>query len=133
MRVILHICCQIQSTTSGLRYVNSGLLQDQRISSFAYSSMNIHLNVSPLLSQICLQLCARYIPYMLRNTWTDIRFALCQISSRSRPAYVQFCICKLVYSSERISAAIGDMSIIRCALYTTYVANRGHDILFVLP
>ena len=66
------------------------------------------------------------------NTARDFRFALFQLWSRFRAAYFQFCIFKLEYSSERIPADIGDMSIIRCALYTSYAANTEHDIRFAL-
>jgi hypothetical protein len=48
MRLILHICCQIQSTISGLRYVKSGPSQIQYNYSSSYVGFNIHLNVSPL-------------------------------------------------------------------------------------
>ena len=62
-RVILHICCQIRGTTSGLRYVNSGLGQYQRIFSFAYSSMNVHLNITTLLLVMSTIQCAIYFSY----------------------------------------------------------------------
>ena len=107
MRVILHICCQIQSTTSGLSYVNSGLGQDQSICNSANSIFNIHLNVSSLLFEICPQFCACYSPHMLPNTVQDIRFELRELWYMSSPAYFQVCICKHEYSSELISAAIG--------------------------
>jgi hypothetical protein len=48
MRVILHICCQIQSTISGLRYLNSGPRQMEYNYSSSYAVFNIQLNVSPL-------------------------------------------------------------------------------------
>ena len=52
MRVILHICCQIQCTSVGWRYVNSGPCQIQRNCSFAYSGLNIQIYVSLFLMQI---------------------------------------------------------------------------------
>jgi hypothetical protein len=49
MLVILHTWCQIQRTSSGLRYVNCGPGHIHCIYSSAYSEFNIHLNVSALL------------------------------------------------------------------------------------
>jgi hypothetical protein len=48
MRVILHTCCQIQGTISGLRYANSGPGQIQYNYSSSYAGLNIQLNVSLL-------------------------------------------------------------------------------------
>jgi hypothetical protein len=47
--VILQTWCQIQRTSSGLRYVNYGPGHIQCIYSSIYSDFNIHLNVSALL------------------------------------------------------------------------------------
>jgi hypothetical protein len=49
MRVILQTWCQIQHTSSSLRYVNCGPGHIECIDSSAYSDLNIHLNVSALL------------------------------------------------------------------------------------
>ena len=123
MRFTLPTCCEIRGATSGLFFVKSGLGQAQRNSSFAYSSVNIHLHKSTLLLVICRQFNARYTPHMLPNTWYDIRFALCQLWSRLRPAYFQFCIFRLQSTIERSSVAIGHMSAFRCALYFTFAAK----------
>jgi hypothetical protein len=52
MRVILQTCCQIQRTSSGIRYVNCGPGHIQCIYCSAHSDFNIHLNVSELLLEI---------------------------------------------------------------------------------
>ena len=87
MRIIGHICRQIQSTTFGLRYVKLELRQIPRICTFAYSDCNMQLNVSQLLFVICRHVNALYTSRMLRNTWNVIRFVLCQLWFRSRTAY----------------------------------------------
>ena len=69
---------------------------------------------------------------MLRMSCYDIRFTLCELWSRFRAVYLKFCIFGLQYSSERIPADIGDMSIIRCQLYFTFAADTEHHIRFVL-
>ena len=53
MRFSLRTGCEICGATSCLRCVISVLVQDQSIYNFAYSSMNIRLNVSPLLLLLC--------------------------------------------------------------------------------
>jgi hypothetical protein len=47
MRVILQTCCQIQRTSSGLRYVTCGPGHIQGIFSTAYLGFNIQLKVAP--------------------------------------------------------------------------------------
>jgi hypothetical protein len=47
MRVILQIWCQVQSASSGLRYVNCGTGHIQSIFSTAYLGFNIQLKVAP--------------------------------------------------------------------------------------
>jgi hypothetical protein len=49
MRDILQTWCQIQRTSSSLRYENCGPGHIECIDSSAYSDLNIHLNVSALL------------------------------------------------------------------------------------
>ena len=47
MRVIFHIDCHIQCASSSLSHVKSRPSQIQQICSFAYSSLNIQVKVSP--------------------------------------------------------------------------------------
>ncbi|XP_043604771.1 uncharacterized protein LOC122577501 [Bombus pyrosoma] len=60
---------------------------------------------------------------MLTNTQHDIRFALCQVWSRSNPENLLFCTFCPKHSNRGISASIEDMSTIRCALHITYAAK----------
>jgi hypothetical protein len=76
MRVKVHISCQIQHTSAGLRYVNSVRCQIQQYISSAYTVIYIQLKISPLLIVIRLQLDARYNPHFLPNTAQIGRFAL---------------------------------------------------------
>jgi hypothetical protein len=117
MRVILHSWCQIQRTSSSFRYVNSGSARIQCIYSSAYSILNIRLNVSALLLEICLYLHACYTANFVPNTEPNLRFALCQLSSRPYTKYFQHRIFRLQYSVIGIRAAIGDISTIQRALY----------------
>jgi hypothetical protein len=66
--VILQTWCQIQRTSSGVRYVNCGPGHIQYIYSSAHSVFNIHLNVSALLLEISRQFNARYTANLVPNT-----------------------------------------------------------------
>jgi hypothetical protein len=123
MRDILHICCQIQRTSDGLRYVTSGPCQIICNCTFVYLGISIQLNVSPLPMVICRQFDARYFPHLLSNTAHVLLFMQCQLWTRSNTMLLQFCIFRPQYSFERISAAIGDMTTIRCGLYSTIAAK----------
>jgi hypothetical protein len=68
MRVMLHICWQIQLTCSSLHYVNSGRGQIQSYCSTAHSVLNIQLSVSQFLFLMSRQFDARYTPHLLPNT-----------------------------------------------------------------
>jgi hypothetical protein len=85
MRVILHICCQIQSGISGLRYNIFGPGQIQLNYIYWYPGFNIQLNVSQLQLVLYRQIDACYSPHLLPNIVHNIRLALCQIWSRSHP------------------------------------------------
>jgi hypothetical protein len=82
MRVMLQTWCQIQRTSSGLRYVNYGPGYIQCIHSSIYSDFNIHLNVSALFLYISLQFNARYTANLLPNTAHILQFMLCVLCSR---------------------------------------------------
>jgi hypothetical protein len=121
MRVILHSWCQIQRTSSGLRYVNYGPGHIQCICSSIYSDFNIHLNVSALLLYISRQFNARYAANLLTNTAHILQFMLCELWSRTYTMHLQLRIFRLQYSSQRICAAIVDITSIQCALYCKLV------------
>jgi hypothetical protein len=123
MRVILHSWCQIQRTSSSFRYVNSGSARIQCIYSSAYSILNIRLNVSALLLEICLYLHACYTANFVPNTEPNLRFALCQLSSRPYTKYFQHRIFRLQYSAVAICAPIVHITTIQCALYCKLVAK----------
>jgi hypothetical protein len=89
MRVILQIWCQIQSTSSGLRYVNCGPGHIQCIYNSIYSDINIHMNVSALLLYISRQFNARYTANLLPNTAHILQFMLFELWSQPYPKYLQ--------------------------------------------
>jgi hypothetical protein len=117
MLVKLQTWCQIQRTSYGLRYVNCGPGHIQCIYSSAYSVLNIRLNVSALLFEIYRYLHARYTANFVPNTEPILRFALCELWSRTYTMHLQLRIFRLQCSSERICAAIGNISTIQCSLY----------------
>jgi hypothetical protein len=123
VRVILQILCQIQSPTSGLRYVNCGPGHIQCIYGSAYSDFNVHLNVSALLLEISRQFNARYTANLVPNTAHILRFTLCELWSRTYTMHLQLHIFRLQYSFERICAAIVHITTIQCALYRKLVAK----------
>jgi hypothetical protein len=67
MRVIHHICYQIQSTISGLRYAVSVPRQIQYNYSCSCAGINIQLNVSPLRLVVDRQIDACYTSHLLPN------------------------------------------------------------------
>jgi hypothetical protein len=113
MRVILQTCCQIQRTSSSLRYVTCGPGHIQYIYSSAHSDFNIHLNVSALLLEISRQFNARYTANLVPNTAHILPFRLCELWSRLYTKYFQLHIFKLQYSTVGVCAAIGDISTIQ--------------------
>jgi hypothetical protein len=121
--VILQTWCQIQRTSSGLRYVNYDPGHIQCIYNSISSDFNIHLNVSALLLYISRQFNARYTANMLPNTAHILQFMLCELWSRTYTMHLQLRIFRLQCSSERICAAIGNISTIQCSLYCKLGAN----------
>jgi hypothetical protein len=113
MRVILHSWCQLQRCSSSFRYVNSGAARIQCIYSSAYSILNIRLNVSALLLEIWRYLHACYTANFEPNSEAILRFALCELWSRIYTMHLELRIFWLQCSSERICAAIGDISTIQ--------------------
>jgi hypothetical protein len=136
--VILQTWCQIQRTSSSLRYLNCGPGHIQRNYSSAYSGVNIQLSVSALPLLIYRQFSVRYTTNMVPNTAHIFKFTLYELWSRTYTMNLQLLIFRLQYSTERISAAIGDLSGTQCALYcklcAEYSAHRpDYAIWFVVP
>jgi hypothetical protein len=87
MLVILQTWCQIQRTSSGLRYVNYGPGHIECIYSSIYSDFNFHLYVSALLLYISRQFNARCTANLLPNTAHILPFTLCDLWSRLYTKY----------------------------------------------
>jgi hypothetical protein len=117
MLVVLQIWCQVQHTFSSLRHVNCGPSHIQHIYSPAYSGVNNQLNVSALLLEICRQFNERYTANLVPTTAHTLQFTLSELWSRTYSMELQFCIFRLQYSTERICAAIRDISTFQCSLY----------------
>jgi hypothetical protein len=125
MRVILYTWCEIQRASSSLRYVNCGPAHIQCIYRSAYLGFNIRLNVSALLLEISRPCYARYTVNLVKNKAHILQFAQCELWSRTYTMYLQLCIFRLQYSTERICAAIVDITTIQCALYSKLGAKKG--------
>jgi hypothetical protein len=123
MRVILQILCQIQSPSSGLRYVKCGPGHIQYIYSSAHSDFNIHLNVSALLLEISRQFNARYTANLVPNTAHILRFTICELWSRTYTMHLQVHIFRHQYSFERICPAIVHITTIQCSIYYKLGSN----------
>jgi hypothetical protein len=117
MSIKLQTWCQLQRTSSSFCYVNSGPAHIQCIYSSAYSGFNIRLNISALLLEIIGHVCARYTANLVPNTEHILRFTLCELWSRTYTMHLQLRKFRLQCSSERICAAIGNISTIQCSLY----------------
>jgi hypothetical protein len=117
MRLILHSWCQIQRTSSSLRYVTCGPGNMQCNYSYVYSGFNVQVNVSALLLETSRQFNERYTANLVPNTAHILQFTLCELWSRPYTMKWQHHIFSLQYSTERIRAAIGNISTIQCSLY----------------
>jgi hypothetical protein len=122
----------IQHTFFSFRCLNRGLEHIQCKYSSAYSGFNIQLNVSALILEIYRQLNVRYTANTVPNTARILRSALSELWSRTYTMYLQLRIFRLQYSTERICAAIVDITIIQCALYCKLRANTAHILQFTL-
>ena len=123
MRVRLHICCQMQRTAGGSRWVLPGPCQIQVNCSSADSTPNIQIDVFLVLLKICLQFYAHNSPHIEPNTDRILLFMLCLICFRSDPKQMQFCRFCPKYSNVRISVLIEYMTTIQCAIYSTYATK----------
>jgi hypothetical protein len=72
--VILQTWCQIQRTSSSLRYLDCGPGHIQRNNGSTYSGFNIQLNVSPPLLEIYRQFSVRYTAILVANTAHILQF-----------------------------------------------------------
>jgi hypothetical protein len=132
MRVILQIWCQIQNTSSGLRYVNCGPGHIHCIYSSIYSDFNIHLNVSALLLYISRQFNARFTANLLQiqRTSSSLCYVTCapgHIQSIFSTAYLGFNI------HVNVSALLLEISRQFNARYTAnLVPNTAHILRFTL-
>jgi hypothetical protein len=108
--VILQTWCQIQRTSSGLRYVTCGPGHIQCIYSSIYSDFNIHLNVSTLLLYISRKFKERYTAFFVPNSAHIVQFTLCELWSRPYTKYFPQRVFRLQYSAEGSSPAIRGIS-----------------------
>jgi hypothetical protein len=111
--VILQTWCQIQRTSSGLRYVNCGPGHIQSTYSSAYLGFNIQLKVAPLLYEVSRRFNERNTANLVTTTAQILQLSLCDQWSRTYTMHLQLRIFRLQCSSERICAAIGDISTIQ--------------------
>jgi hypothetical protein len=132
MRLKLQTLCQIQRTSSRLRYVNCGPGHMQCSYICAYSVFSIQLNVSATLLEISRQFNVRYTANLEPYIAHSLQFILCGLWSRAYTMKWQHRIFSLQYSTERICAAIGgyldnSMSVILqswCQIQSTYPGLR---------
>jgi hypothetical protein len=117
MSVTLQIWCQIQRTSSSLRYVNYRRGHIQCIYSSAYWGFNIHLNVSALLLEISWQFNARDTAFLVPNTAHILQFTLCELWSRSYT----------IHFAPHIQTSIFIWTYLRC--YWKYLDNSKLVIL----
>jgi hypothetical protein len=133
MGVILQTWCQIERTSSSLRYVKCGPEHIQWIYRSAYSGLNIRLNASELLLKISRQFNERYTANLVPNIAHILQFTLCELYSRPYTMQLQPPIFRLQYSSEKICAAIGDTSTMQCALHCKHGAKySAHPPVFAM-
>jgi hypothetical protein len=110
------IWCQIQRTSFSLLYLNCGPGHIQSKYSSAYSGFNIQLRVSALILKMCRQFNEPYTANIVPNTAHILQISLSELSSRTYTMYLHLHIFRLQYSTERICAAIADISTMQCAL-----------------
>jgi hypothetical protein len=128
MCVILQPWRQIRGTSSSLRYLDCCSGHIQSTYSSTYAGFKIQPKVSPPLLEIYRQFSVRYTANMLPNTAHILQFTLSELWSRTYTMYLQLHIFRIQYSAERISAGIGDISTIQCALYCKHGAKyRTHS------
>jgi hypothetical protein len=97
--------------------VNYGPGHIQYSCSSEYSGFNIQVNVSVLLLDISRQYNELYTANLEPNIEHILQFTLPELWSRTYTMKLQVRIFRLQYSTERICAAIRDISTIQCASY----------------
>jgi hypothetical protein len=102
MRLILHSWCQIQRTSSSLRYVTCGPVHIQSIFSTAYLGFNIRLKVAPLLLEVSRRFNERNTANLVTTTAQILQLSLCDQGSGTYTMYLQLRIFRPEYSTERI-------------------------------
>jgi hypothetical protein len=123
MCVIMQTWCQIQRTSSSLRYLNCCPVHIQCNYSTTFSGFNIQLNLSAVLLEMIEHVDARYTANWVTNTAHVLRFTLCVLWSLTYTMYLQLRIFTPEYSTERICAAIGDIPTFWCWLQFKFGAK----------
>jgi hypothetical protein len=129
MCVILPTWCQIQCTSTSLRYLNCGPRYIECNYCSAYSGSNIQLNLPARPLEICRQFNAPYIANWVPNKAHMLQFTLCELWSRPNTMYLQLGIFRLQFSTERICADIRGISTVQCALYCNLGAKYSAHLL----
>jgi hypothetical protein len=106
MRRILQTLCQIQITSSRLRYVDCSPCHILCSYSSSYIGFNIQLNVSPLLLEICRHFDGHYSGNWVPNIAHMDQLSQYELWSRSYAMHLQLRIFGLQYSAVGICAAI---------------------------
>jgi hypothetical protein len=132
MRVIIHVCSQMQPKSSGLCYVNSGPRQTQYSYSYSYTGFNIQLNVFPCdwwfidnSMRVILHFCCH-----TQGTITSLRYV------NSGPRQIQYNYSSS-YAGFNIQLNVSPLRLVVYRLieacYTPHLLpNAGHDIRFTL-
>jgi hypothetical protein len=82
---------------------------------------------------MCRRVNACYTANMVPNTAHTLQLSLCELWSRTYTMYLQLRIFRLQYSSERICAAIGNISTIQSSLYCKLGAKySAHHPLYAM-
>jgi hypothetical protein len=129
----MHSSCQIQRTSSSLRYVTCGPGHIQSIFSTAYFGFNIQLKVAPLLLEVSRRFNEHYTANLVTIRAHILQLLLCEQWSRTYTMYLLLRIFSPEYSTERICAAVWDMPIFACALYCKFGAKyRAHPPVYAM-
>jgi hypothetical protein len=134
MCVILQTWCQIQRTSSSLRCRDCGPGHIQCSYSSTYLGFNSKRNVSPPLLEICRVFNAPYTANFTPNTAHILQFTLSGLWPRPYTMWLQLHIFSLQYSTERICAAMRDISTLECASYCKRAAKySAHPPVYAMP
>jgi hypothetical protein len=120
---MLKTWCQIQPTSTSLRYVNCGPGHTHGTYIYAYLGFNIHLKVAPLLFEVSRQFNARYNANLVPIAAHILQLTLCELWLQPYTKYLQLRTFRLQYSTACNCAAIRGISTIQYALYCNLGAN----------